>query len=45
MNEYAILEVLKAIENHIGMVAGMMLAIFMLAVAALFIAIVNSNKK
>lgn len=44
MEESAILGTLKSIENHVGMTAGLTLAIFMLAVAILVYEIVNSSK-
>lgn len=45
MNESAILDTLKAIENSIGTIAGLAIATFMIGVAILFYAIINSNKK
>lgn len=45
MNESAILDTLKAIENSVGTTAALTIATFMLVVATLIYAIVNSNKK
>lgn len=45
MDESAILEALKAIENHINMIAGLTLSMFMLGVAILIYVIANYNKK
>lgn len=44
MNESAILEILKSIDNHIGMIAGMALAAFMLG-AGIFAYLVMSYYK
>lgn len=45
MNESAILDTLKAIENSVGTIRGLTIATYMIVVAILFYAIVNSNKK
>ena len=44
MNESAILEILKSIDNHIGMIAGMALAAFMLGAGIFAFLVINNSK-
>lgn len=45
MDESTILEVLKSIDNHIGTIAALALAVFMFGVGSLIFIIVNYYKK